>query len=64
LLIIFTFQEVNVCSKLSKDTLRYEITYDYLYQVNKEDTLSKREQMALYVAKDFSYYKFKSKEIA
>jgi hypothetical protein len=40
-----------------KDTLRYEITYDYLYQVNKEDTLSKqKEQMALYVAKDFSYY--------
>lgn len=40
-----------------KDTLRYEITYDYSYQVNKEDTLSKqKEQMAMYIAKDFSYY--------
>ncbi len=40
-----------------KDTLRYEITYDYSYQVNKEDTLSKqKEQMVLKVAKNFSFY--------
>tara|TARA_R110000868_G_scaffold397808_2_gene670681 strand:- start:105 stop:923 length:819 start_codon:yes stop_codon:yes gene_type:complete len=40
-----------------KDTLRYEITYDYSYQVNKEDTLSKqKEQMVLKIAKNFSFY--------
>lgn len=40
-----------------KDTLRYEITFDYSFQMNKEDTLSKqKEQMVLKIAKNFSFY--------
>lgn len=60
LLLVITFLVTGsliYAQNFPKDSLRYEITYDYLYQVNKEDTLSKqKEQMALYVAKDFSYY--------
>lgn len=54
--LVFTSSFTNA-QKLPKDTLRYEIIYDYSYQVNKEDTLSKRkEQMVLKIAKDFSFY--------
>jgi hypothetical protein len=55
LVIILWNRKHNVCSKLSKDTLR--INYDYSYQVNKEDTLSKkREQMVLMLQKFFFLY--------
>lgn len=47
----------NWAQNFPKDTLRYEIIYDYSYQINKEDTLSKqKEQMTLLLAKKFSYY--------
>jgi hypothetical protein len=55
LLLVLNFLVVGgliYAQNFPKDTLRYEIIYDYSYQVNKEDTLSKqKEQMALYVAK-------------
>ncbi|RDI51338.1 GLPGLI family protein [Flavobacterium glaciei] len=58
LLIIFQFSGVlTYAQNFPKDTLRYEITYDYSYQVNKGDTLSKqKEQMVLKIAKNFSFY--------
>ncbi|MGZ9677432.1 GLPGLI family protein [Flavobacterium sp. GNP001] len=58
LTIVFLFSGVLIYAQnFPKDTLRYQITYDYSYQVNKEDTLSKqKEQMVLNVATDFSYY--------
>ena len=47
----------SIAQNFPKDTLRYEIIYDYSYQVNKEDTLSKqKEQMVLKIAKNFSFY--------
>ncbi|MFV8357848.1 GLPGLI family protein [Flavobacterium sp. XS1P32] len=59
LLVIILLGTVSIiyAQNFPKDTLRYEIIYDYSYQVNKEDTLSKqREQMVLNVAKNFSFY--------
>lgn len=58
LLIFFHFSGVLIYAQnFPKDTLRYEIIYDYSYQVNKEDTLSKqKEQMVLKIAKNFSFY--------
>lgn len=57
-LAIFLFiSDPSNAQNFPKDTLRYEIIYDYSYQVNKEDTLSKqKEQMVLKVAKNFSFY--------
>ena len=56
--IIFLFSGITIFAQnFPKDTLRYEIIYDYSYQVNKEDTLSKqKEQMVLKIAKNFSFY--------
>jgi len=58
LIIIFQFSGVLIYSqKFPKDTLRYEIIYDFTYQVNKEDTLSKqKEQMVLKISKNFSFF--------
>ena len=40
-----------------KDTLKYEIIYDFFYQENKDDTINiKSEQMVLKVSKNLSYY--------
>lgn len=56
-IIAFVAYNSNYAQNFPKDTLRYEIIYDYSYQVNKEDTLSKqKEQMVLKIAKDFSFY--------
>ena len=55
-LLLFIYDPSNA-QNFPKDTLRYEIIYDYSYQVNKEDTLSKqKEQMVLKIAKNFSFY--------
>lgn len=40
-----------------QDTLNYELTYDFSYQENKDDTLSiKSEVMVLKVSKNFSFF--------
>lgn len=55
-LLLITLNTVNSQIKL-KDTLNYELTYDYSYQENKTDTLNiKSELMVLKVAKNFSYF--------
>jgi GLPGLI family protein len=58
LVIIFLFTGGLIyAQKFPKDTLRYEIIYDYSYQLNKEDTLGKqKEQMVLKISKNFSFY--------
>ena len=58
LTIVFLFSGgLFYAQNFPKDTLRYEVTYDYSYQVNKEDSLSKqKEQMVLKIAKNFSFY--------
>ncbi len=55
---ICLFLSQNIYAQLSlKDTLKYEVVYDFSYQENKEDTLSiKSEQMILKIAKNFSFY--------
>ena len=56
-IIAFVAYNSNYAQNFPKDILRYEIIYDYSYQVNKEDTLSKqKEQMVLKIAKNFSFY--------
>ncbi|NRT13493.1 GLPGLI family protein [Flavobacterium sp. 14A] len=48
---------VSFSQNFPKGTLKYEITYDYFFQVNKEDLMgTQTEETVLKIAKDYSIY--------
>jgi GLPGLI family protein len=56
IMFIFTLN-ITYSQNNLKDTLKYEIIYDFSYQENKEDSKNiKSEQMVLKVSKSFSHY--------